>query len=81
MPPRRIVKGKQTEAESSRPRERTIRHPNSHDIIFDNPEHERRYSSHVKRKITPMRYLCSVTLPQLGLSEELDIMFHVLGML
>ncbi|KAI5418004.1 hypothetical protein KIW84_042586 [Lathyrus oleraceus] len=81
MLPKRISKGKQTEAESSRPRKRTIRHPISHDIIFDNPKHERRYSSHVKRKITPMRYLCSDTLFQLGLSEELDRMFHVLGML
>lgn len=81
MPPKRISKGKQTEAESSRPWKRTIHHPNSHDIIFDNPEHERRYTSHVKRKITPIRYLCSDTLFQLGLSEELDRMFHVLGML
>lgn len=81
MPPKRISKGKQTEVKSSRPRKRTNRHPNSHDIIFDNPEHERRYSSHVKWKITPTRYLCSDTLFQLGLSEELDRMFHVLGML
>lgn len=81
MSPKRIAKGKQMEAESPRLRKMTIRQPNSHDIIFDNPEHERRYSSHVKRKITPMRYLCSDTLAQLGLSEELDMMFHVLGML
>lgn len=81
MPPKRISKGKQTEAESSRPQKWNIRHPNSHDIIFDNSEHERRYSSHVKQKITPIRYLCSDTLFQLGLSEELDRMFHVLDML
>lgn len=81
MPPKRISKGKQTEAEPSRPRKRTIRHPNPHDIIFDNPEHERCYSSHVKCKITPTRYLCSDTLFQLGLLKELDRMFHVLGML
>lgn len=81
MPPRQIVKGKQADVEPSRPRKRTIRHPNAHNIIFDNPEHERRYSSHVKCKITPTRYLCSDTLSQLGLSEEIDIMFHVLGML
>lgn len=81
MPPRRIAKGKKMEVEPSRPQKRTILHPNSHDIIFDNPEHERRYSSHVKRKITPTRYLCSDTLAQLGMSEELDRMFHVLGML
>lgn len=81
MPPRQIAKGKQTEVESSSPRKSTIHHPNFHDIIFDNPEHERHYSSHVKRKITPTRYLCSNTLAQLGLSEELDRMFHVLCML
>lgn len=81
MSPKRVSKGKQADAESSRPRKRTIRHPNSHDIIFDNPEHERRYASHVKQKITPTRYLCSDTLFQLGLSEELDRMFHVLRML
>lgn len=81
MPPKRIAKGKKMEVEPLRSRKRTIRHPNSHDIIFDNPEHERRYSSHVKRKTTPMRHLCYDTLAQLGLSEELDKMFHVLGML
>lgn len=81
MPPKRISKGKQIEVESSLPRKRTIRHPNSHDIIFDNPKHERRYSSHVKRKIPPIRYLCSDTLFQLGMSKELDRMFHVLRML
>lgn len=70
MPLRRIAKGKQAEVEPSRPRKRTIRHPNSHNIIFDNPEHERRYSSHVKRKIMPMRYLCSDTLAQLGLLKN-----------
>lgn len=37
MPPRRIVKGKQAEVEPSRPRKRTVRHPNAHNIIFDNP--------------------------------------------
>ena len=81
MPPRRIPKGKKMEVEPSRPRKRTILHPNSHDIIFDNPEHEKCYSSHVKCKITPTRYLYSDTLAQLGMSEELDRMFHVLGML
>lgn len=81
MSPRRIAKGKKAEAKPSRPRKRTIRHPNSHDIIFNNSEHERCYSSHVKRKITPTRYLCSDTIAQLGLSEELNRMFHVLGML
>lgn len=83
MPPKRFSKGKQANAESSRPRKRTrtIRHPNSYDIIFYNPEHEGRYASHVKRKITPTRYLCSDTLFQLGMSEKLDRMFHVLGML
>lgn len=81
MPPRRIAKGKQAEAEPSRPRKRTILHPNSHDIIFGNQKHERRYSSHVKRKITPKRYLCSNSLAQLGMSKEVDIMFQMLGML
>ncbi|KAI5420886.1 hypothetical protein KIW84_044648 [Lathyrus oleraceus] len=42
MPPKRVSKGKKADAESSRPRKRTIRHPNSHDIIFDNPKHEQR---------------------------------------
>lgn len=81
MPPKRISKGNQTETGSLRPRKRTIRHLNSHNIIYDNPEHKRMYSSHVKRKIAPTRYLCSDTLFQLGLSEELDRMFHVLDML
>lgn len=79
MLPRHIAKGKEVEAEPSRPLKRTICHPNAHNIIFDNPEHERRYSSHVKRKITPTRYLCYDTLSQLRMSEELDRMFHVLG--
>lgn len=81
MSPKQISKGKQTEAESSRPQKRTIRHSDSYDIIFDNPEHERRYAYHLKWKITPTRYLCSDTLFQLGLLEEMDRMFHVLGML
>lgn len=41
MPPRRILQGKQQMAETSRPRKRTNRNPNLHNIVFDNSEQEK----------------------------------------
>lgn len=62
-------------------RKRLSRNPNPHNIVFDNPEQERRYQIHWKRKLTPTRYMCEKTLTDLGLKIEVDRMFHVLGML
>ena len=55
--------------------------PNANDIFFDNPAHEVRYSHHIQRKLTPKRYMCSQNFSQLGLSDEINRMLHVLGIL
>ena len=55
--------------------------PNAHDIFFDNLAHEVRYSHHIRCKLTPTRYMCSQTLSQLGLTDEVYRMLHVLGIL
>src|SRR4051812_34728175 len=85
MAPKRNMRGKQPVGQSSRSRARTNDAPtppiNAHGIIFTNPAHEVRYSRHVRRKITPSRYMCSETLSALGLSDEINRMFHVLGIL
>lgn len=81
IPPKRIVQGKQQMDETSRPRKRSSCNPNPHNIVFDNPEQERRYSIHKKQKLTPTRYMCEQTLHDLGLKIEIYRMFHVLGML
>lgn len=81
MPPKRLVNGKQQVDETSRPYKRSSRTLNHYNIVFDNPEQERRYSVHVKCKLTPTRYMCEQTLNDLGLKIEIDRMFHVLGML
>ena len=81
MPLRRILTGKQQLAEMAKSRKRPSRNPNPHNITFDNPEQERRYQIHRKRKLTPTRYMCEHTLNALGLKIEVDRMFHVLGML
>lgn len=78
---RRILIGKQQLAETSRSRKRPNRNPNLHNIVFDNPEQEKRYQVHQKRKLTPTRYMFEQTLNALGLKIEVDRMFHALGML
>lgn len=65
----------------SKSRKRPSRNPNLHNILFDNPEQEKRYQVHCKRKLTPTRYMCEHTLNALGLKIEVYWMFHVLGML
>lgn len=80
MPLKRLVKGKQQVAETSRLRKSNTCTPNPYNIAFNNPEQERRYSVHVKRKLTPTRYMCEQTLNDLGLKIEIDRMFHMLGM-
>lgn len=77
---RRVEKSKNV-AESSRPRQKARRTPNEHDIVFENLEHQKRYAVHLKRKLTPMRYMCNGTLQELGLQAEVHRMFHTLGML
>lgn len=67
--------------ETSRPQKRSNRNLNPHNIIFDNPEQEKRYPVHKNRKLTPTRYICEQTLNDLGLKIEVDRMFQVLGML
>jgi hypothetical protein len=67
--------------ESSRPKQRARRTPNEHDIVFESLEHQKRYVVHIKRKLTPTRYMCNGTLQELGLQAEVHHMFHTLGML
>lgn len=67
--------------ESSRPKQRARRTPNEHDIVFESLEHQKRYAVHIKRKLTPTRYMCNGTLQELGLQAEVHRMFHTLGML
>ena len=81
MPPRRILTGKQQLAEMAKSRKRPSRNPNPYNIMSDNPEQEKRYQIHRKRKLTPTRYMCEHTLYALGLKMEVYRMFHVLGML
>ena len=37
--------------ESTRPRQRARRTPNEHDIVFEDLEHQKRYTAHLKEKI------------------------------
>lgn len=68
-------------AESSRPRQRARRTLNEHDIMFEDLEHQKRYTVHLKRELTPTRYMCDGTLQELGLQAKIHRMFHTLGML
>ena len=79
MPPRRDT-GKAV-AESSRPKKRAHRMANAHGILFEDPDHQRKYVRLVKRKLIPARYICNETLDNLGLRMEVHRMFHTLGML
>lgn len=81
MSSNRILTGKQQRAEMEKFQKRPSRNPNPYNIVFDNPEQERRYQIHRKRKLTSTRYMCENTLTALGLKIEVDWMFHVLGML
>lgn len=76
----RVEKSKNV-AESSRPRQRARRTPNKYDIVFENLEHQKRYTVNLKRKLTLTRYMCDGTLQELGLQAEVHRMFHTLGML
>ncbi|XP_050890452.1 uncharacterized protein LOC127095861 [Lathyrus oleraceus] len=67
--------------ESSRPQQRARRTPNEHDIRFENLEHQKRYVVHLKRNLSPTRYMCNDTLQELGLQAEVHRRFHTLGML
>ena len=80
MPPKRSTRGKEV-AESSRPHQRARRIPNAHDLVFEKPEHRKRYEALAKRKLLPTRYICNETLDKLGLREEIHRMFGNLGML
>ncbi|XP_050920322.1 uncharacterized protein LOC127137959 [Lathyrus oleraceus] len=77
---RRVDRSKNV-AESSRPCQRARRTLNEHDIVFENLEHQKRYTAHLKRKFTPTKYMCNGTLQELGLEAEVHRMFHTLGML
>lgn len=77
---RQVDKSKNV-AESSRPRQRARRTPNEHNIVFENLEHQKRYVVHLKRKLTPTRYMCNVTLQELGLQAEVHHIFHALEIL
>ncbi|KAI5430991.1 hypothetical protein KIW84_035223 [Lathyrus oleraceus] len=79
MPPRRILTRKQQVAEMAKSRKCPSRNPNPHNIVFDNPEQERRYQIHRKRKLTPTRYMCEHTLNALGLKMELFNNYHELS--
>lgn len=85
MPPKCSARGNHPEDEPSkyRTRRNTIpaAQPNAHGIIFDIPAHEVRYSYHVRRKMMPTRYMCSKNLSELDLSNEINRMLHMLGVL
>ena len=61
--------------------------PNAYGIMFENPTYEVCYSRHIRCNIRPMascsktQYMCSKTLSTLGLSDEINRMFRILGVL
>ena len=80
MPPKRSDRGKGV-AGTSRPRQRSRRAPNVHDIIFEDGEHIARYKAHLKRKLLSTRYICLVDMSALGILDDVSMLLNNLRIL
>lgn len=49
--------------------------------MFEDDSQEKRYTTLVKRRITPSRYVCENNLSTLGLKVKIDRIFHLIGLL